>query len=130
MLKIKVLFICFIFAIICALTKQLYDKNALGGDTIFKICLSTVTGIIVSLIGIEYVGNYYLLVGLSGLSGLFGSSTIRIVTRFLLGQKVIRIQITDDDEPIEITYNRRRAEDEIIDGMIDITDEEEEKNKT
>ena len=128
MLKFKILLICLAFSLICAITKQLYDdkycKNTSYHEIIVRICLSAITGVITSLIGIEYVNNYYILVGLSGLAGLFGSQTIKIITRFLLGQKVIRIQITDDDEPIEITHNGKRLDDEVIDGIINTEDED------
>ena len=130
MSQIIILIICFTFSLLCSIIKQLHDKKyykdtTLGG-VIARVCLSAITGIIVSLIGLEYIENQFVLIGVSGLAGLFGSSTIKIITRFLLGQKVIRIQITDDDEPIEIIHNGKKLDDEIIDGIIE--DFEDDKN--
>lgn len=127
MSQVQILIFCFIFSLICSIIKQVHDAKYYEDHTlkalILRIILSNITAIIVSLLGVEYINNQFVLLGISGAAGLFGLSTIKIITRFLLGQKVIRIQITDDDEPIDITYNGRRLDDHLDEQIFDHDDE-------
>lgn len=109
-----VLLWCCGFSLFCALMKQLYDCRYYPHNFypfMIKVILSSLNGIIVALLLSEYVSNYLVVIGFSGFGGLLGLSGLRLLTRFGLGKKIIRIQITDDQEVIEVQKNNKNSEE-------------------
>ena len=106
---------CCGFSLFCALMKQLYDCRYYPDNFypfMVKVLLSSLNGIIVALLLTEYIDNYLVIIGLSGFGGLLGLSGLRLLTRFGLGKKIIRIQVTDEHEVVDIQRNNENKNEE------------------
>lgn len=96
----KVFAICSIFSLFAALLKQLFDARYYPKNMyifIIDVLLSAVCGIIVALILSNFIKSELAIIGIGGLGGLLGVSSIKLLMKFKLGQK-INIQIGFDDD--------------------------------
>ncbi|MFW6014939.1 MAG: hypothetical protein ACOCRK_00715 [bacterium] len=105
----KLIAICSGFSLFAALLKQLFDVKYYPKNMyifIIDVLLSALCGIILALVLSSYIEHELTIIGISGLGGLLGVSSIKILMKFKLGQK-IKIQIGFEED-----------EDELLDEVI------------
>jgi hypothetical protein len=91
--------LCAAFSLVTSLVKQLYDLRYTPKSIyafIIDVLLSTLSGLILSLILSEILGNQLCVLGFSGLGGLFGVSGFKLLMKLKLGKR-IKIQIGFDE---------------------------------
>ena len=96
---LELIFICIVFSLLSSLSKQLYDSR-LRRRSIYiiftDVLVSAMMGTIFALLFSEFNESILVLIGISGLGGMFGSSAIKLLIQFKLGRR-IKIQIGFDE---------------------------------
>jgi len=99
---------CALIAFFCSFFKQLYETKYYPRNKyvfLIDVLLSTLSGIVFSMILTEYIKNDLSIIGLSGLGGMFGESILKALMKLKLGKR-IRIHISfEEDEDIVVKHN-------------------------
>ncbi len=96
----KLLIWCSCFSFFASLLKQLFDAKYYPKNIyvfVIDVLLSSVCGIVTSLILSYFILNELVVIGISGLGGLLGVSGIKAFMAFKVGKK-IRVEIGFEDK--------------------------------
>lgn len=128
-----IVLICSLFSFACALLKQLYDAQYYPKNMyvfMIDVALSGLSGVVLGFILSEMIKNELVIIGLSGLGGMFGVTALKTLMKLQLGKK-INIQLSFDDEEDEHTKIKHNyvCEKNQTDDHYDCVRQEDEENK-
>lgn len=93
---------CGLFSLFCAILKKLHDVKYYPKNIytfIVDVLLSSVSGLLIAMTLLDFVESKILLMGLSGLGGMFGVSALKILMCKKLNKKIkIHIDLGDDKD--------------------------------